>query len=417
MKHEKKKTIAPTAHRGGRVENIGPKKQLITWHQGRGGRNIRLKVNGTRESAEKILNKLREEFYAKVHKIRIDHDTTITDLADLVLDDYVSNNYKDLRGAKQHRKFWTELEPSRRADTIDADQLMAWSKEWRAGGLSPARVNRRMSFLLRGFQIACEREILPAKPRWTALKEAPPRSGTRSWDEFVAVRSALPAHAKIPVTIEFWLGTRAGETHALEWPQVRFHHRNETVEIRLKAIDTKTGEQRVAILGGDLYRVLADWHTFTRSAYPHAKTVCHYKGQPLRSIKTAWQTACVRVGLGVFLNPEGQEVGHRHYRGALIHDFRRTAVSNMEDAGISRKVAMSISGHRTDSIFRRYHIVKKSDLEKAGRLLLAHHEQEHGVASAPPPAPEKVFTKCSPIPQIPTNHPGSGRIRRTSKKR
>lgn len=382
MKKEKsKKKIEPTARRGGWIENAGTKKQRITWNQGRRGKNIRLIVHGTRETAEKVLQRLREEFYAKTRGIRIDHDTTVKDLADLVLEDYQTNAYKDIRGATQHRKFWITADPSRRADEIDADQLALWSKEWRLAGLSPARTNRRMSFLMRGFRIAKERGLVETIPTWTALKEAPPRSGVRSWEEFIAVRAALPAHAKIPVTIEFWLGTRAGETHTLEWPQVRFHHGNETVEIRLRALDTKGGEQRVAILGGDLYRVLADWHTFTKVEYPGAKTVCHYQGHPLRSIKTAWQTACVRVGLGEFLNPEGQEVGNRRYRGALIHDFRRTAVSRMEDAGVPRKVAMAISGHKTDSIFRRYHIVKKSDLEKAGRLLLAHHEQEHGATT------------------------------------
>jgi integrase len=188
----------------------------------------------------------------------------------------------------------------------------------------------------------------------------------------------LPPHARIPVTIEYWLGTRQAETMSLEWPHVYFNHQSRTVEIRLASESTKTDEERVAVMGGDLYEVLAAWYKQTLQFHPDCRWVCHLDGRKLASIKTSWRTACVAAGLGRFDNPKGRFVGNRRYRGALIHDFRRIAVSNMEDAGVPRKVAMAISGHKTDSVYRRYHIVKRSDLVEAGRRLLDHHEREHG---------------------------------------
>lgn len=84
--------------------------------------------------------------------------------------------------------------------------------------------------------------------------------------------------------------------------------------------------------------------------------VFHRKGQPIKSYDVAWRTACNRAG----------------YPGRFVHDFRRTAVRNLERAGVSRSVAMQLTGHKTESVYRRYAIVVEADLwegvEKLARL-------------------------------------------------
>ena len=58
----------------------------------------------------------------------------------------------------------------------------------------------------------------------------------------------------------------------------------------------------------------------------------------------------------------------------LVCDFRRTTVRNMTRAGVSRNIAMKISGHRTEAIFERYNIGTDDDIREAKAKTVAYVE-------------------------------------------
>jgi integrase len=71
--------------------------------------------------------------------------------------------------------------------------------------------------------------------------------------------------------------------------------------------------------------------------------------KPITSFGKAFVTACRKAGCP----------------GRLLHDFRRTAVRNLERAGVPRSVAMKLTGHKTESVYRRYAIADNRDLRVA----------------------------------------------------
>lgn len=360
------------------IKKLSEGKWLVDFQPRRHAPRVRRTVYGSKSLAEHVLSDLRLRTLAEQFGWPQPSDTTVKQLIERVTQDYSDNSRKSLKSAHQIGKFWKDWCGGKRAEDITGEMLKDWAREWIAGGLSPARCNRRIRFLLRGYTLGIKSDppLISRKPAWKDLAEAKPRSGFREWDEFVKIRQVLPEHARIPVTIEYWTGMRSGEVHSLQWPQVRFDHKERVVYIHLP--DSKSGEPRLVAMSGDLYDTLWSWRRRTQSRHPNCFWVCQYRGRHCRSIRTAWMTACVRVGLGRWRKPHEPDIGKRGFIGPRCHDFRRTAVRNLIRARVPDKLAMQISGHKTRSVFERYNIISERDLVEAGRAVVEEHRKREG---------------------------------------
>src|ERR1700752_3135313 len=71
-----------------------------------------------------------------------------------------------------------------------------------------------------------------------------------------------------------------------------------------------------------------------------------------------------------------------HQAGRILHDFRRSAVRNLERASVPRSVAMKLVGHKTESVYRRYAIVDETMLRDGVAKLNALYSTEQAAAPA-----------------------------------
>ncbi len=150
------------------------------------------------------------------------------------------------------------------------------------------------------------------------------------------------------------------EILTLEWRRVDLHPKAGT--LRLDPGTTKNDDGRIVYLTPELYALLTQQLERVQAlerqmgkiipyVFPHLSG--RHRGERIQDFKKAWKTACKKAGCP----------------GMLRHDFRRTAVRNMERAAVPRSVATKITGHRSESVYRRYAIVSDADLQEATRKI------------------------------------------------
>lgn len=183
------------------------------------------------------------------------------------------------------------------------------------------------------------------------------------------MRRRLPEPFRPVVTFAYVTGWRVpSEVLTMTWNRVDF----QAGTVRLEPGTTKNDEARVFFLTPELKACLQAQRVATDAAQRETRAVVpwvfHRDGRPVKDFRTAWTNACKAAGVP----------------GRIVHDFRRTAVRNLEPAGFSRSVAMRMTGHKTEAVYRRYAIVSEGDLRDAARKLGALVQEAAQVGTSAP---------------------------------
>lgn len=307
-----------------------------------------------RRAAESVLD-VRLADTARGHVVRPEgRRLTVSDLLGLVEQDYLVNGQKSLARVRYAAVHLTRYFGRKRAIWITPADLKGYIVRRQQAGAANATINRELAALRRGFALAHESGFFLSVPPVPRLRERNVRTGFFEPPEFLAVRRHLPPAIQPIVTFAYITGWRVqSEVLPLEWRQVDF----EAGLVRLEPGSTKNDEGRAFPLIPELRALLDAQRERTRALERTTGRIVpwvfHRNGTPVRAFRKAWQTACRTAGLS----------------GRIPHDFRRTAVRNLVRAGVPERVAMTLTGHRTRSVFDRYHIVSESDLKEAGLKL------------------------------------------------
>jgi len=302
-----------------------------------------------RADAEKLLKTRVGEIatgkFVGLHPARI----RIAELFQDVVDDYEATDRSTISDVRSRLK--NHLSPffgDVRAAEFSTQHVKRYVAKRRKEDAQNGTINRELAVIRRAFSLAakCDPPKVARVPHIQMLKETNVREGFLEYGGYVALRNELPWYIPSPIVTAYHVGGRRGELTSVQWSQVDVS----VGQIRLHGTDTKNEEARTLPIYGDMREWLVQAKAVRDEKFPNCPwTFYSDDGARLYWFYKAWESACERAKVP----------------GLLFHDLRRSAVRNMERAGIPRKVAMSISGHKTENIYRRYDIVAERDLSDA----------------------------------------------------
>lgn len=258
----------------------------------------------------------------------------------------------------------------RRLATLGPRDAEGYARSRQQAGCANATINRELAVLGRMLRLAYDQGQLARVPTLLRLTEAPPRAGFVDRATFEALRQHLPEDLQVVVSIAFTYGWRRDEVLGLTRAQLDLT----AGTLRLDPGGTKNDEGRVVYLTPEVKRLVTEQLGRVRALehrlgavvpalFPHLGR--RFAGRPIRDFRKAWATACRKAGVP----------------GLLKHDLRRSAVRIMEQAAVPRSVAMKLTGHKTEAIYKRYAMVSPADLQDAALRLDRYTDRDNRAES------------------------------------
>ncbi len=270
------------------------------------------------------------------------------------------NSRKSLRRAEDAIANLNAFFGLSRALDITTDRIKTFACSRQDAGVKAATIQYELSVLRRMFTLAIKDEKLNYKPYVPRIEVRNIRARFFMESEFRAVLSFLPEEVQPVIEFCHLTGWRIGEVLPLRCSQVDWGAKT----IRLEPDSTKNDEGRVFPFGkfpeleALLFRQRERTKALERATSQIVLSVFHRNGRPIKNFRKSWVNACQAAGLP----------------GAWVHDLRRCGVRALERAGVPRSWAMKLTGHKTESIYRRYAIVSEADLAEGVSRLAALYQ-------------------------------------------
>jgi len=291
--------------------------------------------------------------------------TALSDLTTMLIDDYRAHGRRSIDRAEDaverlHQFFGKDA----RAIGITADRITAYrahrqQQTYKGKPVANATINYELAMLRRAFRLAARAGRVAARPEFEMLHVDNARVGFFEADQFAAVVDQLPDYLKPVAQTAYITGWRTkSELLTRQWRHVDL----DAGWLRLDPGEGKTGEARNFPLTPDLRAILEAQREHVSGIEKATGQIvpwvfCHSDGTRIKDFRYVWAKACKTAGVP----------------GRLVHDLRRTAVRNLERAGVPRSAAMKMTGHKTETVYRRYAIVDEGMMRDAAEKLAALH--------------------------------------------
>jgi integrase len=289
--------------------------------------------------------------------------TTLGEILKMVEVDYAANGRKSLDRVKHAKAHLVDFfDESAKVRTLTADRITAYQAKRLEQKAKPSTANYELAILRRAFRLGSRAGKVAARPEIQMLHVENTRKGFFEPGEYRAVINHLPEHLRPVAAIAYITGWRSkSELLTRQWRHVDFVNG----WLRLDPGESKNGEGRQFPFTPDLQLVLEAQREKVKAIEREQSCVIpwvfvHEDGRRIKDFRGAWSNACRDAGVP----------------GRLVHDFRRTAVRNLERAGVPRSAAMKLTGHKTEAVYRRYAITDSAMLQEAAAKLATLHAAE-----------------------------------------
>lgn len=324
------------------------------WHN---GRRVRESTKSTQESAAiRLLKQRHSEIHQGAADPAAEARVTMRELFDLLKIDYQNNGRRSARTLGVRLVQLREAFGSTKASAVTGERIERYKRDRLAAGRQPATVNRELAALRRAFKLALALGTLSRIPVVTLLAEDNARQGFVNPADFESIVKHLPEYLQDVARFGYATGWRKGEILTLTWADID----RERGTVTLRREHSKSKRPRVIPLATDELRGIIDRRWEARQFTPRrglptlSAFVFHRRGRAIKDFRVCYRHACEAAGF-----PYGRAAG------ITFHDNRRSAVRNMDKAGVTESVAMSITGHETNSVYKRYRIVDEGDIAAA----------------------------------------------------